>query len=582
MKKCSNCNSILEEDAKFCTVCGMTVPEDQSSSLNNSQAQPINDDSIQVVDTSKTEEATGKNKAKKLSKVFITLAIVMFVVAFVLLASLCVTLGVVKFGSKKTKEYCFYLKDNSLYTVEGKKSFGELTTKYYANEDDADYLSGGFYRNGNNILFTDKNEYNGYYIIEGNLVQADLNEKTDNNKIDSNVNSDSIYVNENFSKYVYLKDDTWYSYNVKKGEKEKIGDSFWSLKVSKDLNNFVYIDDDDRLYVKFGNSDKTKISDDVDEVYTTGDDFDKNSTFFYVQYDDVAYENSLWSYQKEEKKELLEGDDIYVRTFESGKAYFIVYDDDDDEYDIYYYDGKTAAFAGTAPYTSYDKTAYFTASNKGEAVAVYLDEDDEYHALIEKKDIPLTTIEEDYLINYIVFSEDGTKMLVRTVKEGSSSIYENTCYFYSVENKGTNASLKLEKTIYDVRNAYFMPDNTIVYIQDYDAKDGTGSLYVGDTFVSADVYYIVSNFVDVKNKVYYATDLSSSDNSYSLYVYSGNKKKLVSTDVSYTSVLEDGSIYYMYDYSNKHDCGDLYYYNGKKPVKIDSEVAYFVLSETND
>ena len=471
--------------------------------------------------------------------------------------------------AKQSKQYGFYLKDNELYTIDGKGKAQEVTSRYYEYDSNAGNLNGTIYRDGNYVYFTDRSN-SGL----GNLSRVNLKNKDDKVKIDSDVNYTYVIPNSNFSKCVYVRDGAVYRADLKRGEKEKIATVSGMFALSTNLENFAYIDDEDRLYVKYGKQDKVKVGDDV-EFFTVGaENFNSGTEILYTTYDEEDDIYTLYSYRNGTNKELMESDMCVGYLYNNGKGYITSYDDDEEVMEIYYYDGKTQVLAAEISEDGEAEMHGISAEKTNLPAMVYSDEDGEKHILVERNDILLSSIDSEDDVYGVTFSNDGKKVLIKTSADGS----DTTSYLFSIQKSGSSYKLVQDKIIDNIGSYSFTKDNKLVYLMDYDYDESCGSLYVDSTYVAADVNrFFISNNKSGKT-IYYLADYSTSDNAGTLYAFSGKKKKMISSDVHGAIALNDGGIYYMYDYSSKHGYGDLCYYKSGRPVKVNTEVEDYGVS----
>lgn len=653
MIRCSNCNNVLEDDARFCDVCGhpvaqtlvQTVEEIKpagricpfcgteldaddvfcagcgkrvddvpaekevyvSEAVPAVETEPFVPDSIpepapepipepapqpdvsaassvqasndipHPVNSSNPPEKNNKSKDKLIKGFGIALGITAVVIVF-LVFMLLITGNKSAGNGKDFPEYCFYLKDNELYTLDNNKS-KLVTSKLFEDEDDS-LSSLCLYRNGNKVLYVDHLDD---VSDTGTLNLVNMNKKDGKLKIDSDVFPYTYLTNSDFSAIVYSKDDAGYQYDVRKKDKQKFPQNAYPVAFNKKMTDYLLMDDEDRLYVKFGKKDKEKIADDVSVIYARRTEFSSKSLLLYTEYDSDEETYSLYSYKKGVKNYLLDSDEVGVILYKGETGYIAAVDCEDDTVEIYYYDGKTL----TDVITATDAVGFM--SNYGDSdkpMYVVVDEDGDYYLLIEGTKTYLSSIDEKEILHKVIFSKDGSRVLFVTYDEEDDPAEANTAYLCDIQKKGKSYTLKPAKTIYDINynSAYFDSRNKLVYLQDWDSDNLNGDLYQENKHIASDVYSLIYANGNNRSDIYYLTDYDKKTGSdaVTLNYSNGSRNKVVSTDVRERSIIiGEDAVYYLYDYSQKHGYGDLYCFKKNRTNKIDTDVEDACLSVTS-
>lgn len=278
---------------------------------------------------------------------------------------------------------------------------------------------------------------------------------------------------------------------------------------------------------------------------------------------------------------------------------------------LYYYDGKDEKIVSNTYYTDYkisNKSAQnpiiifssidSTEVKKVTLPAVILDNP-------EHTDVDSDVIQKIYY-DYLDNVHKGLKNFL-TVGDKATELFElegdlsgQTIYYSGlrIDNEGRNIYIidiaKAEEPggmykisiedgkpkkeeIYDndigTSLLYISSNNNLIYFKDYDERKWQGDLYMDLKRMDYDVYCLNLTYDNIRNKVYYFSDTSSSPFNGTLKVSDGTDKIKIADDVSQYSVLLNGNVMYLKDYNEKHDVYDMYLYKDGESVKIAEDIS---------
>lgn len=380
-----------------------------------------------------------------------------------------------------TTQYALFIKNSDLYLYNVKKK--DETIKLCSK---VDFYS--FTENDNYIIMTD--EDNNLYTY---------NFKGEKEKLESDI---TYIVDYNNDYILYAKDDTLYlkSLNYKKTERKTINAEFRSGNLSKDGKEVLYRNKDNELH-----------------IYTVKNGKDKTIA---SNVDGVAYGKNNFS-----------------------KLYYNSYNDNN-EYDLYFYDGKTNKIASDV-----DEIITYDVDR---SIIIYVNSKEElYYQKGTKEAVKI-------LDNY--FNSSKVKLFK------NSGIYytndKNELYYIKIKGAKLGKTTKLTDSV----NSYLYPyKNGYAFIANTDSEL-KGTLYMANGSkikrIDTDVYdgsIVVSNN---GKRIYYLKNYSSLSGD--LYYSNGSKPKKIDSNIYRFQYVKDDLIYYLKDYSSSKIKGDLYRYTGKK------------------
>lgn len=577
MKVCPNCGNSVDEGARFCNVCGTTIPvategtapvltaspvtcgvcgavnpvgasacsvcgamltvepapvgapEEPKKDVRESakeigdkvakSAKEIGGKAVAAAKTlgGKIKEAKLDEKIKKVPKK------IWMIAGGVVAALLLLIILVNVFDSGMDYNFALFVNDDgqlSYTKLTGRGDPVEITeegyTGYWAMADDSKTL---FY-----VSYNDDGEMCLYYR---NATKA----KKDPVELDSDVDG-NFAINEDGSKVYYMKNGNLYVHNLKKSEKIESHVEYFVL--SENGKKVLYGNDDGELYIWNGKK-STEIDSDVEDLYYCSEDL---KVIYYQKNGDLY----LKSGSKKSQKVLSDCGGISIN--ETGKGYASTNDGE-----LYYIDGKKAT--KIAKDVSSVRQAY------ERSVVVYsVDDGDEWYVAVKGKAYELD-VDDVYnvrlsnngkLLYLLLDPEDGHGDLVRIKigsKPGEAKVMDEEVYYSSMG---------------------FNENNKFYYFKDMDGSHGT--LYFDGKEIAEDVYY--SSYGFMGNKPYYLTDVKSGEGTLCV------KGKEVAEDVAVDSIRyneEKKSLVFMSDWDEGKSEGTLNFYKSK--TKVIAEDVYY-------
>lgn len=597
---CTNCGAPLPAGAVFCEKCGTNA----ATGAEAGKTAPVK---------------------KKLPKGVLAIAALACVAA--------AGVGAFLFFSKGDKssgiDYAYYIKDKEVfYTGPAAREPIQITDKLMAQSDIGNAslagMSGqlGIYTvksdTGNLIFFPGKLDY---YDDGINLYYRQLTSVgKEAQKIDSDIMAYSV--NDAATLVTYIKEDySLYSYNLKKGEKEKISGDIDSYRVSDDGKRVYYLNDDEGLYMWTPEGGKEKIDSDVTRVCYNTDDF---QTIYYLK-EDSFYRRTVGG----DKEKIASNVSHVIRVYESGAAYYIKDNSDDQSvYDFVYDDKAEEDLNLTEPvWPDYpSRSNYYSDSAYNAAVTAYNKTREEYDQKYEEyrqklaRDNMRNELSNDssfYLERYELCYYDGTdeetitdellgqynydasaesEVILCTAMDSKSFEKIGLSEFESVYDLKNNIMGKLQETsnryavvgkdanlIESEDGRYFSVSadgHSILFLDNVDDEKAEGDLYVikisegkvsSPELYDSDVY-TGNLYSEADGHIRYFKDYG--DVSGELYV----DRKPADYDVYRYDIRYDGDsdrLYYYTDYNDSKEQGTLKVYADGKSEKIADDVKDF-------
>lgn len=666
MIKCSNCGKELEDGSLFCDECGTRLeqaaneapteapvettveaaneapteaPVEATDETSNaapaaeSAVAAVQPDGNQIAGSQPTgnqftgNQATGNQftgnqtagsqpvqnppapnaPAKKTNKLLIAgLAVAgIVVVLLVAIAGIGVLLSSSK-SSGKAVECAMYVKDDELFFSNLKSKEPLQVTEKLArgNYDNEDFVYSS-YSISSMITISDDGKYlffpdridDGYTIYYSKMSK--LGEEAV--KIDSNITG--YVVNDNAAYVTYLKNDTLYSYNMKKGEKEKIAGDVDGYHASDDGKQVYYWNNEDTLYLWTMGKGKEKIDSNVDTLENISDDF---KTVYYTK-EDKLYKNGI----NTERDKIASDVSRVLEVYDSGSAYYfkqmdlsadMFFEDgwDEDAWQerqidnmlsnqsigmLCYYDGKKEIEISIGITNDWVSTAWDVESlvfcsldvdnfNKLDIseVSYYYPEDDLAEAMTEALTVVMVQKGEAQILDIeaedvedIIMSVDG-KQILYTESYGDDE-EEGDLYRMTITGSKASDAELLESDV-DLTFWGIAGGSHVYYFTD--VKDRAGDLYVDGKLITSDVYVLSQAW---NSDVYYFyTDYDRDKRQGTLQCYADGKVVQIADDVHDYSVIGKEKLLVLNDYSMSRYKGDLYLYNKKKLTPLDEDV----------
>ncbi len=441
------------------------------------------------------------------------------------------------------------------------------------------------------FLIYSKDEYEGLYdIYTGTATKGCEKIAEDATVFDYDIEKKAIWVGEESETELTLND--FFENDLDGAKTVKLSE----LLVESDMDDIRAdygllpgdIEELLEFYISYYEPDETLLEETGKSFYelTSGYDADDNYCYFYYCVDDDSY----WKVDYDAYYKAINAEETYEEFIEQ-------WEEEKDEdlgatfYDLKYYkNGKERKVAENVMYTTVqnDVCIYSHISNdEFEKVSLkaayesYLEGD--YYALTD-----YTNYVDFFGMSYSISGKDGQKFDIDCDMEKLSNIYvsKDQSKAYAMINEDdkidgyrvdilTNKNGKFEVTKKEAfENAVYMggKGDNAYFLEDYDASDCIGDLYVVDGSKSSLVAKNVASDNDIfafGDKVYgfaNAKDYAEAD----FYRFEDGEKQKVASDVDPFSVygLDEDMFVFIKD-------GNLYYTNGKdKPVKLAKKVDY--------
>ena len=618
MKVCPNCGNAVEESARFCNVCGTTVPATGAEPAANpapvsaqqtcgicGAVNPAYASACSVcgapfgTETSEAAPAEPKKEAKetareigdkvaksakeiggkaaaaakslgdkvkeakldeKLKKVPKKIWMIAggAVAVLILLIILINVIG----GSGMDYNFVMYVNEDrnlSYAKINGRGDPVEISENGFYNYAMAD--------DSKTVFYTGYNDDDELCLYYRNATKA----KKDPVELDSNVDG-GFTINKDGSKVYYMKKGNLYVSNLKKSE--KIESDVDGFVLSEDGKKVLYQNDDGEVYIWNGKK-SVEVDSDVENIYYWSEDF---KVIYYLK-DDNLY------LKKGNKSEKVLSDCYSCGFSENGTGYAL-----NDDGELYYISGKKAKEIAS------DVTSRTMASER--AVVVYEVDDEDWFVAVKGKSYELDV--ED--VSKLRLSEDvKTLYMLLDVKDEHGDLVK-----IKIGGKPGKAKDVAEDVYY--YDLGFNESGKFYYFQDVD--DGHGTLCVDGKEVDTDVYYGGYGFIG--NKPYYLKDVEGGEGTLfiknkemadgvtvSSITYNKEKKalvfmtecenyegtlnyckskvKVIAEDVYYSGddygsrdffIMPEGQVLYFTDYDRNDGEGTLNSFNGSKSVEL--------------
>lgn len=375
------------------------------------------------------------------------------------------------------------------------------------------------------VFYLDYNEDGELCLYYRNATKA----KKEPVLVDSKVDGD-FSINADGSRVYYMKKGNLYVSNLKKSE--KIESDVDGFLLSQDGKKVLYQNDDGELYVWNGRK-STEVDSDVENIYYWSEDLKE---FYYLRDNDLYLKKG----SKDGEKVLSDCTSCYIG--EDGTGYAL-----NDDAELYYIKGKKATEVAS------DVTSRTVATER--AVVVYEVEDEEWFVAVKGKSYALDV--ED--VSKLRLSDDGkTLYMLLDVKDEHGDLVK-----ISIGGKpGKVKEVDEDVYYYDLG---FTEEGKFYYFKD--VEDGHGTLIFNGKEVDTEVYYGGYGFMG--SKPYYLKDVDSGEGT--LYV----KTKEVADGVAVSSVSyneDKKTLLFITEWDHSDYVGTLNYYKSK--VKVVAEDVY--------
>lgn len=558
MKKCMNCNAIIDDGANFCNSCGFRI-NDMPPSGN------------------KAPEPTSK---KGFRKPIILLSII------VILAAAGVITAFTFLGSRKNKEAFRYIKGDEL-TCSSLTSIKpvELSDGYEAEEYSRSYMA--FYRlnniinlsgDGSKVFYPDKLSDTAYDLYYMDLSSKDQKKE----KIDSDV--EAYAINKKGSLVFYIKKDNLYVHDL--DERNKLDNNVNDFYINEDGSRLIYVNDGGDLYYKAGDKEKDRI-DTITDIQFISETYDR---IYYMK------DNNLYIWTEEDGKErILSAISRIIQIYDTGEIYYLKEKE---------YTNNLAEFVDDSMY-SYD--ALLT-----EPVEPLYPSYDNY-----KPDIPFP-VEPDYSDFYDYWGYvdwDAYYDAYDIYSQESNSYYEawDSLYYDAVEeyeraydeyeiayNEYSNKIFRDELRDQLKNETVTITNRILCYFNGEKSTEISDTYYDYMDYGSLKPVLIYSSYkktdlpkMDITDVQYtddvYTYALSSNDEAPDIYALIEGKTAKIGDDTGYSyGVSSSGDkIYYLDDRDEEEDFGNLYEITVTgdilgKPSLYDRDVNFYTLMGNND
>ena len=578
MANCPNCNAPLEDDARFCANCGASItPEAQPAApaAEAPAAETIFCPNCGEQTSAAYEycehcgaalNAGGGQKEKKtggsgMKKWLICGGIVVIAAALII-----VLISI--FSGGGGKGYGLYIKDGEMYYSRlSKNGVWQVTSKLKDDVDNSYFMYYGEYisratvmsKDGKTLFFPDKLDNNSSGVTL--YYRSTASEKQEAKKVDSDITR--YAVNDSASLVTYLKNGNLYQFDVKRGEKsDKMAGDVSTFYVSEDGKKIVYLEDDEGEYllnVIDSGKDKVKLASGVSLQYVSDD----CKTIVYMK-DDTLYLN-----QGAKDKDTKIASDVYgtVRVYDTGEVYYVT--EDDNELTLCYFDGKKTSTELIEEFDYWND--YTVSSHDSAAMLVYQDNDDEYQLVVGGGKPKALKAEEP---SSFTFSKDGKSIWY--VDEPDKN-YEGDLYKVTISNGAIKSTDEVDGEVY-ASYVVYTPGGHLVYFKD--VKNSEGELWVDGKKADDDV--ALSSLQESESgALLYFVDYNFNKGYGTLKQYSGGKAAQIADDVYSFAVLPNGSVLYLLDYSTSRYRGDLYVCSGSRSTQLDEDVVTIIPVTSN-
>lgn len=607
MANCPNCNTPLEDDAKFCPNCGASVvpeeapppvsgdpspvieaPETTAPVFEAPEAPPPESEAPEaqppvfeapppapgpvpasgsgfcpncgelVYETDYCEhcgaplKAGGGQPQKKAGGP--GLKKWMLLGGIVVVAAALVVVLISVFSGGGGKGYGLYIKDKEMYYSNlSKNGAWQISSKLYEDGESRDFSFGSYYiygrtgmsKDGKTLFFPDRLSSLSYgdFTLYYRSVASEKKEAV---KIDSGITR--YAVSDNAGLVTYLKNDNLYQYTLSRDEKEKLETDVDIFYVSDDGKKIVFLDDDHTLYQLDSGKEKVKLDSEA-YIQAISDDC---KTIIYTK-DDTLYLKQ----DGKDKVKIASGVSGSIFAYDTGEAYYVK--EDAHEATLYFFDGKDS----TELTDEYEDWFSYGYESPG---LVYQDIDDVYWLASGGK---ITELDAEEPYNF-VFSTDGKSLWYVDEPDRNS---EGELYQITISNGTAQKAVKRDDDVYADYISY-TPGGHLIYFKDVSVRESyrrEGELWVDGKKADDDVY-LYSLDESESGALLYLTDYNFSKEYGTLKQYSGGKAVKAADDVSQACFTPNGSILYLADYSSSRYRGDLYVFSGSKSTQLDEDV----------
>lgn len=636
MKVCPNCGNAVEESARFCNVCGTTVPVADAvpavdptpvsaqqtcgicGSVNPASAavcavcgapfgtetapkaapaEPKKDPKETAKEIGdkvaksakeiggkaataakvlggkiKEADLPGKIKDAKLGEQFKKVPKKLWMIAGGAVAVLIVLIILVNVIGGSGMDYNFAMYVNE----DGNLSYTKLTGK----GDPMEITENGYYNyamadDSKTVFYTAYNEDDELCLYYRNATKA----KKDPVELDSKVDG-GFMINEDGSKVYYMKKGNLYVHNLKKSV--KIESDVDGFLLSEDGKKVLYQNDDGELYIWNGKK-STEVDSDVEDVYYWSEDFKE---LYYLKDNDLYLKKG-----NKAVKVLSDCSSCYFN--EAGTGYAL-----NDDNELFFINGKKAKEVAS------DVTSRSVATER--AVVVYEVDDEEWFVAVKGKsyeldveDVSRIRLSDDGKMLYLlldVSNEHGDLVKVKIgnkpgkVKDVAEDVYyydlgfnENGKFYYFQDVDDGHGTFCLDGKEVDTEvyyNGYGFIGNKPYYLKE--VEGGEGTLVIKGKEMAEDVAASSVIYDETKKAIAFMTECEGYEGTLN---YCKNKVKVVAEDVYYSGddygtrdffIMPDGQILYFTEYDRGDGVGTLNSFNGSKSVELADDARYYL------
>ncbi len=552
------CNSQLEDDINICSICepeinvsdSVVCPQCGKENASGSKYCKICGRALETIsDTPAFKDSKGKLPLK-----FIIVGAATFAICIVAVVSFVLFTKHGSSGAGAPKEF-LYIKNNSIYhsylmKIKPVNITDVITDGYditlYSNYNLFFNIKVG--EEGKKLFYPSNLNEEAYNF---DLYVSDIESKTEGKIIDSNVYEYAI--NRKTDKVYYLKgedeDSNYYDlYFSDLKNSKKIASEVSEFYINPEGTKLLYHQQNDKICIYENNKEENiacgnieYASEELNKIY-----WSEGEKLYYLE-------------EGKEKKKISNGFSEVIFIYDSGEMYFI-----DEDYNLCFY-------------------------NKKESIVLSEISEDYFDYIIDRRK-PIMVFPDNDGYYYVAVKADVTEI---DHNEGWSFRINDsgTCVYYLDNKKDEEISgdlirydiFKKEKTVYDnnVESFGFLKDSDKVLCiknTDYedDAPEMVGDIYIDKEKIDTDVY-LENILTDSKGNLIYLKDINDNFSTFTMFIYDGKSKSMISEDVSGFYYYNKESLIYMKDYDEDTERCDLYYYKGNnKNVLIDENISTYV------